>query len=212
MTIFNGHRFLESVCKDGPDELYDGSYFDNPVLSRNALAACFLLFAAGVEKKTIRRAFLEFEPLPHRMQTVAEVEGVRYVDDSKATSIAALAAGVLMVPKTGLFRSARNVRLIAGGLPKGDDPKNALPALTRRVKKVYLIGQSAEAFCLAWKNAVDCEVCETMDRAVERATCEAEQGETVLLSPGAASFDQFKSFEERGDVFAGLVKKERKDK
>ena len=70
MTIYDGHHFLESVCKDGPDELYDGSYFDNPVLSRNALAACFLLFAAGVDEKTIRRAFLEFEPLPHRMETV----------------------------------------------------------------------------------------------------------------------------------------------
>lgn len=208
MTIYDGHRFLESVCKDGPDELYDGSYFDNPVLSRNALAACFLLFAAGVDDKTIRRAFLEFKPLPHRMQTVAEIGGVRYVDDSKATSIAALVAGVRMVPKPGLLRSARNVRLIAGGLPKGDDPKIALPILTERVKKVYLIGQSAELFCSAWKDAVDCEVCETLDRAVEAARREAEKGDTVLLSPGTASFDQFQSFGERGDVFASLVKKE----
>ena len=208
MTIYDGHRFLESVCKDGPDELYDGSYFDNPVLSRNALAACFLLFAAGVDEKTIRRAFLEFEPLPHRMQTVAEIGDVRYVDDSKATSIAALVAGVSMVPKPGLLRSARNVRLIAGGLPKGDDPKIALPILTERVKKVYLIGQSAELFCSAWKDAVDCEVCGTLDRAVGAARREAEKGDTVLLSPGTASFDQFQSFGERGDVFASLVKKE----
>ena len=208
MTIFNGHRFLESVCKDGPDELYDGSYFDNPVLSRNALAACFLLFAAGVDDKTIRRAFLEFEPLPHRMQTVAEIDGVRYVDDSKATSIAALVAGVKMVPKPWVFSSGRNVRLVAGGLPKGDDPKIALPILTERVKKVYLIGQSAELFCSAWKDAVDCEVCETLDRAVRAAMREAEKGDTVLLSPGTASFDQFQSFGERGDVFASLVKKE----
>ena len=193
MTIYDGHRFLESVCKDGPDELYDGSYFDNPVLSRNALAACFLLFAAGVDEKTIRRAFLAFEPLPHRMQTVAEIDGVRYVDDSKATSIAALVAGVKMVPKPW---------------PKGDDPKIALPILTERVKKVYLIGQSAELFCSAWKDAVDCEVCETLDRAVEAARREAEKGDTVLLSPGTASFDQFQSFGERGDVFALLVKKE----
>lgn len=208
MTIYDGHRFLESVCKDGPDELYDGSYFDNPVLSRNALAACFLLFAAGVDEKTIRRAFLAFEPLPHRMQTVAEIDGVRYVDDSKATSIAALVAGVKMVPKPWVFSSGRNVRLVAGGLPKGDDPKIALPILTERVKKVYLIGQSAELFCSVWKDAVDCEVCGTLDRAVETARREAEKGDTVLLSPGTASFDQFQSFGERGDVFASLVKKE----
>jgi UDP-N-acetylmuramoylalanine--D-glutamate ligase len=208
MTIFDGHRFLEGVCKDGPDELYMDSYFDNPVLSRNALAATHLLCAAGVDDKTIRRAFLEFEPLPHRMQTVVEIGGVRYVDDSKATSIAALVAGVRMVPKPGLLRSARNVRLIAGGLPKGDDPKIALPILTERVKKVYLIGQSAELFRSAWKDAVDCEVCETMDRAVAAARREVEKGDTVLLSPGTASFDQFQSFGERGDVFASLVKKE----
>ena len=208
MTKFDGHRFWEGVCKEGLDELYDGSYFDNPVLSRNALAAIYLLGAAGVDAKTIRRAFLEFEPLPHRMQTVAEFDGVRYVDDSKATSIAALEAGVRMVQESGLFRSARNVRLIAGGLPKGDDPKIALPILTKRVKKVYLIGRSAEAFQSAWKDAVDCEVCGTLDKAVEAARRDAEKGETVLLSPGTASFDQFKSFGERGEVFASLVKKE----
>ena len=208
MTCLDGHSIFESACKDGADELYMGSYFDNPVLSRNALAAIHLLCAAGVDAKTIRRAFLKFEPLPHRMQTVAEIGGVRYVDDSKATSIAALMAGVRMVPKPGLLRSARNVRLIAGGLPKGDDPKIALPILTERVKKVYLIGQSAELFHSAWKNDVDCEVCGTMDRAVAAARREAEKGDTVLLSPGTASFDQFQSFGERGDVFASLVKKE----
>ena len=206
MTCLDGHTVFESACKNGADELYMGSYFDNPVLSRNALAAIHLLCAAGVDAKTIRRAFLKFEPLPHRMQTVAEIGGVRYVDDSKATSIAALMAGVRMVPK--LLRSVRNVRLIAGGLPKGDDPKMAVPILTDRVKKVYLIGQSAEVFQSAWKDAVDCEVCGTIDRAVAAARRDAEKGDTVLLSPGTASFDQFKSFGERGDVFASLVKNE----
>ena len=100
------------------------------------------------------------------------------------------------------------IRLIAGGLPKGDDPKYAIAPLTRRVKKVYLIGRCAEEFRSAWSDAVDCEVCETMERAVEAAKREAEKGDTVLLSPGTASFDQFKSFGERGDVFASLVKKE----
>ena len=103
-------------------------------------------------------------------------------------------------------RHEARIRLIAGGLPKGDDPKAALATLTERVKKVYLIGQCAEAFFAAWKGAVDCEICGTMERAVEKARREAEKGETVLLSPGTASFDQFKSYGERGDVFARLVK------
>ena len=98
--------------------------------------------------------------------------------------------------------------MIAGGLPKGDDPKSVVSILTERVKKVYLIGQSAEVFASAWKSCVDCEVCGTMDVAVAAAKREAVKGEKVLLSPGTASFDQFKSFGERGDVFARLVKKE----
>ena len=208
MTIFEGHRILESVCKDGPDELYDGSYFDNPVLSRNALAAIDLLSAAGVDEKTIRRAFLDFKPLPHRMQTVAEMNGVRYIDDSKATSIAALAAGVRMVPMPGLFRPARNVRLIAGGLAKGDNPKIAVPVLTTRVKKVYLIGRCADQFFDAWRETVPCEICGTLGRAVEMSRRDACAGEVVLLSPGTASFDQFNSYGARGDAFASFVRAE----
>ncbi len=208
MTEFDARRIAESVVKDGPDELFAGSYFDNPVLSRNALAATLLLASAGVDSKAISRAFLAFEPLPHRMQNVAEIDGVRYIDDSKATSIAALAAGVRMAPMSGMFSSVRNVRLIAGGLPKGDDPKNAVPILTKRGKKVYLIGRCAEEFRSAWSGSSDCEVCGTMERAVEAAMREAEKGDVVLLSPGAASYDQFKSFGERGEVFASLVKKE----
>ena len=184
----------------GVDELVKGSYFDNDVLRENGAYAVALMRAAGLSDAQIRRGFETFKPLPHRFQTVAEVGGVRCVDDSKATSIAALVAGVSMC-------GASPVRLIAGGLPKGDDPKAALPILTERVKKVYLIGQSAEVFSSAWSGAVGCEVCGTLDRAVAGALRDAQSGETVLLSPGCASFDQFAGFEERGDVFAGLVKK-----
>ena len=191
----------------GPDAtgmsrpLWTGSYFDNEILAGNAAMAVELMRVAGLDDAMIVRAFREFEPLPHRMNLVAEVDGVRYIDDSKATSVAALIAGVKMA-STG----TQTILLVAGGLPKGDDPKTALPALTERVKKVYLIGQSAEAFFAAWNGAVDCEICGTMDKAVETAKREAEKGETVLLSPGTASFDQFQSYGERGDVFARLVK------
>ena len=219
--------FLDDDVRD----FLGGSYFDNDVLAPNGVAALTLMLqAAKVDRKTARRAFDEFVPLPHRMNLVAEAGGVRYVDDSKATSISALVAGVKMCQKVGFRRAsdwmralcaglgrsrceqnpppASFVRLIAGGLPKGDDPKSALPTLTERVKKVYLIGQSAEVFSAAWGDAVDCEICGTMDRAVEAARREAERGETVLLSPGTASFDQFQSYGERGDAFARLVKKE----
>ena len=130
----------------------------------------------------------------------AERDGVRYIDDSKATSLAALAAGVTM--------AGARVRLIAGGLPKGDDPESVTSLLPKRVKKVYTIGRSAEAFAAAWSGSVECEICGTMERAVAAAVREVQRGETVLLSPGCASFDQFNNFGERGDVFAQLVKRE----
>lgn len=189
---------------NGDEELIKGSYFDNAILRANGFAAVELLRVAGLSDGEIADAFAHFEPLPHRMNLIGEFGGVRYIDDSKATSLAALAAGVEM--------AGASVRLIAGGLPKGDDPKSVLPILTNRVKKVYLIGQCAEVFAAAWKSTVDCEVVGTMERAVKAAVNEAEEGETVLLSPGTASFDQFKSYGERGDVFADLVKREGKEK
>ena len=182
-----------------------GSYFDNEVLRPNGLMAAALMRAAGVDEPTVREAFRRFAPLPHRMNELGTFRGVRCVDDSKATSLAALAAGVSMAGPGPL-------RLVAGGLPKGDDPKTVRGLLTKRVKKVYLIGSCAEVFSNAWADAVDCEVCGTMERAVGSAMRDAEEGDTLLLSPGAASFDQFTSFGERGDVFAGLVQKKKEDK
>ena len=188
-------------ASEGAAGLFEGTYFDNPVLSKNACCAVELMRRAGLSDVSIASAFARFVPLPHRFETVAERRGVRFVDDSKATSIAALMAGVAMCGESP-------VRLVAGGLAKGDDPAAAIFDLTKRVKKVYLIGHCAEVFSSAWGAHVDCEVCGTLERAVEAAKRDAVFGETVLLSPGAASFDQFENFGRRGEVFAELAKKE----
>jgi UDP-N-acetylmuramoylalanine--D-glutamate ligase len=180
---------------------FAGSYFDNPVLRDNALFVDALLARLGVSAASRRETFRSFRPLAHRMECVGVFGGVECIDDSKATSLAALAAGVEMT------RSDR-VRLIAGGLPKGDDPKKVKELLTKRVKKVYLIGRCAEDFAAAWSDAVTCVACGTLERAVARAMRDAEEGDILLLSPGTASFDQFKSFEERGEAFARLVQTE----
>ena len=195
-------RCLNRLFRMADASALQGSYFDNAILRTNGIAAAQLMYEAKVPFRAIRRAFREFVPLPHRMNLVADLGGVRYIDDSKATSVAALVAGVTMAAE------GRSVRLVAGGQAKGDDPKIAISVLTGRVKKVYIIGQCAEKFLAAWQTAVDCEICGTLERAVEKAAQEAEKGETVLLSPGTASFDQFRSFEERGEVFAALAKKE----
>lgn len=185
-------------------ELFTGSYFDNSVLAENGSMAVALMRAAGLMDERISAAFATFQPLAHRMNVLGTFGKLLCIDDSKATSIAALAAALRMAPHP--------IRLIAGGLPKGDDLNLAITPLREGVRKVYTIGQAAEAFANAWSSAVDCEVCGSLDRAVCTAMREAEEGETLLLSPGAASFDQFHNFEERGEVFASLVKQKEEDR
>jgi UDP-N-acetylmuramoylalanine--D-glutamate ligase len=174
-----------------------GSWFDNPVLGLAAAAGVGALTACGLDAASIEDGLRNFEPLPHRMQRIAERNGVVFVDDSKATSLAATAAALQMIPGP--------VRLIAGGRLKERDLNMIKELLTRCVRKVYLIGECAWQMEAAWSNVVSCENCETLDRAVTVATNEACAGETVLLSPGCASFDQFGSYRERGERFTRLV-------
>jgi len=175
-----------------------GSWFDNPVLGLAAAAGAGALSACGLDASAIARGFASFQPLPHRVQLVAERDGVRYVDDSKATSLSAVAAALEMV--------AGPVRLIAGGRLKEHDLDSIKELLTSRVRKVYLIGECAGRMLSAWSGAVPCEVCGTLDAAVAVSAREARAGETVLLSPGCASFDQFGSYRERGERFTRLVR------
>lgn len=181
-------------------DLLTRSYFDNPILRSNGLCAVELMRAAGLSDDAMRAAFARFKPLPHRMQPVVTANGVTWIDDSKATSIAALVAGVEMV--ASLCGHGRKIHLIAGGLPKGDDPAVAVKALARSVRKVYLIGKCAQEFADAWRGAVPCEMCGTLEKAVAAAKVCVKPLDCVLLSPGTASFDQFKSYGERGDRFA----------
>jgi UDP-N-acetylmuramoylalanine--D-glutamate ligase len=132
------------------------------------------------------------------MQLVREIGGVRFINDSKATNLAAMAAALKMLPG--------KVRLIAGGLVKEKDFSFVKELLAQKVVGVYLIGQALEEMASAWSDIVPCSRCMTIDKAVSKAWSDACAGETVLLSPATASFDQFRNFEERGNVFARLVK------
>jgi UDP-N-acetylmuramoylalanine--D-glutamate ligase len=174
-----------------------GSWFDNPVLGLAAAAGAGALTACGLTKETIADGLKNFVPLPHRMQRIAEQHGVIFVDDSKATSLAATAAALQMI--------SGPVRLIAGGRLKEHNLNMIKDLLTRYVRKVYLIGECAWQMEAAWSNVVTCEKCGTLDRAVTVAKTEACAGETILLSPGCASFDQFDSYRDRGECFMRLV-------
>ncbi len=191
-------------CRDGmiragvrPVADLRGTYFDNSILMCAAAAVAAAVEAAGAPGTALERAARAFQPLPHRLQTVAVRRGVRYVDDSKATTVEAMMAGVRM--------SGPRVRLIAGGRAKESDFGRAKDVLAAHVAKVYLIGEAAEAMRDAWNDAVPCRMCGTLAAAVEAAGGEAQSGEVVLLSPACASFDQFRNFEERGDCFAAYA-------
>jgi UDP-N-acetylmuramoylalanine--D-glutamate ligase len=175
-----------------------GSYFANDVLGETAAAVMAVCDAAGIDPLHAVHAARSFEPLPHRMQFLAELDGVRFVDDSKSTNLAALSAAVRM--------SKPPLRLICGGRAKQTDFESVTALLQDRVARVYLIGAAAAEMRAAWQSAVDCQDCESLDRAVAAAWRDAAAGDTILLSPGCASFDQYASFEERGETYIKYVK------
>lgn len=161
---------------------------------QNACAAYAACRAVGLAPREIEAAFHSFVGLPHRSQLVAEIGGVRYVNDSKATNVDAAAKAL---------QAFERIRWIAGGLGKEGGIGALLPHLDR-VSKAYLIGHSARDFALEIGQTPH-EIAETMDQAVARAAAEAQPGETVLLAPAAASFDQYPNFEKRGEHFTALV-------
>ena len=175
-----------------------GTIFDNEVMGVTAAACVAALAGAGVLPQCVTAAANDFQCLPHRMQKVAEIDGVSFVNDSKATNLAAMAAGV---------RMARGpVRLIAGGLLKEKDLNSVKKVLVNKVHGVYIIGKYSLVMAAAWQSELSCVVCADLQEAVNRAWQDAQRGEVILLSPGCASFDQFRSFEDRGEQFLRIVR------
>ncbi|MFD3191134.1 UDP-N-acetylmuramoyl-L-alanine--D-glutamate ligase [Sedimentitalea sp. HM32M-2] len=161
---------------------------------QNACAAYAACRALGLAPRRIEAALQDYPGLPHRSQIVAEAAGVVYVNDSKATNVDSAAKALSAFSR---------IRWICGGLQK-EGGLTGLAAATGAVAKAYVIGREAAGFALQLK--VDAEICTTMEQAVARAMAEAEPGDTVLLAPAAASFDQYDNFEQRGDDFTALVR------
>lgn len=165
----------------------------------NALAAALGAARLGVPRQAIAQALRRFQPLPHRHQLVAEGAGIRFVDDSKGTNIGATAAGLAGYPPG-------SIHLILGGLGKGQDFTGLRAAVSGRVACIYLIGRDAEDIGRELGGCAPIERCATLDEAVRRAAAQARTGDTVLLSPACASFDQFRSYAHRGDEFARIAR------
>lgn len=161
---------------------------------QNACAAWAVLRALGLGPRQIEGGLRSYPGLAHRSQVVAVRDGVTFVNDSKATNADAAAQAL---------QAFDRVRWIAGGEPKAGGIE-ALAPLFGKVAKAYLIGAAGDAFA-ATLAAVPHEVSGTLEMAVSAAAAEAEPGDTVLLAPACASFDQFDSFEARGNAFVRLV-------
>ena len=161
----------------------------------NAAAATAAARAAGATNEQIARGLREFNGVPHRLELVGERNGVGYVNDSKATNVAATLRALAAYEDTP-------VRLILGGSRKGEDFAPLAAALGPNIRAVYVIGETAVELARAIPDTIHSGDLVT---AVDRAAAAAQPGEVILLSPACASYDQFRDFEQRGEEFKRLV-------
>ncbi|MGN6817834.1 MAG: UDP-N-acetylmuramoyl-L-alanine--D-glutamate ligase [Sphingomonas sp.] len=188
----------EHLTKIAPGACMDQSRWPSlqgPHNAQNALAAIAACQALGVPEAAIDAGLESFKGLPHRMERVGTVGGVAYINDSKATNPESTA------PALAAFD---NIHWIVGGKAKTDNLDACEPYFDH-VRMVYTIGEAGPAFYQMLHGKLVTGYYETLANAVAAAHANAEPGETVLLSPACASFDQFRDYEERGDTFRGLV-------
>jgi UDP-N-acetylmuramoylalanine--D-glutamate ligase len=168
---------------------------------QNALAVIIAAKIMGVKTEDIHAALMEFKGIKHRIEQVAEVDGVCYVDDSKGTNVDATLKAIESMKKETV--------LLLGGKNKGYDYGKLFAALPQsKVVHAVLYGENRYALLKSAREQAfhQVTVCEGFDFAVRVATIKAERGQTVLLSPASASFDEFSSYEERGDRFVEIVR------
>ena len=195
---------LDGAPADLPFQIIDGieigdqagwPSLQGPHNALNARAAAGVARALGVSEVDIDRALVSFTGLPHRMEQIASYDGVAYVNDSKATNPESTA------PALAAFA---RVHWIVGGRAKGDDLDACRPAFGH-VVRAYTIGEAGPKFAEILAGSMPVENAGTLDAAVRSAVVHAQPGDTVLLSPACASFDQFTDYEARGAAFRAAV-------
>ena len=145
-----------------------------------------------------------YRPPAHRCEFIAEINGVKFVNDSKATNLDAVHKALLTVPSAPLGEP--NVWLIAGGRDKAFEYYEIGPLLSQRVKGAYLIGETREKLRAAWSLFTPCTLANTLEESIAEAARNAVAGDVVLLSPACSSFDQFQNYQHRGEVFRQAVR------
>ena len=167
-----------------------------PHNASNAVAAINVATELGVDQEAIEMGLRTFRGLPHRLELIRVIDGVRFVNDSKATNATATAPALAAFPA---------IRWILGGQAKSDNLDECAPFFDH-VRSAYTIGDASGLFARLLGPHLPVAECGTLDAAVRAAAHDAKAGDTVLLSPACASFDQFKDFEARGDAFRALVR------
>lgn len=174
-----------------------GSHLRGLHNSENAMAAIAACEALGVPREAVLRAFDGYAPPRHRCELVRTLDGVEWLNDSKATNLHAL--------ESALRSQTRPVVLIAGGKEKGLDYSPVLPLLESKAVAAVTFGQIGGALAGLFGTVLTTDACTTLAEAVAAARARAPRGSTVLFSPGTSSFDQFSGYEDRGDSFCRLV-------
>ena len=190
-----GVVFTDAVKLDEFGGQNEWPALQGPHNAENAAVAIAVAFQLGIADETIAKALQSYPGLPHRMERVRERDGVLFVNDSKATNPTATAPALAAFP---------NVRWILGGQAKTDNLKECAPHFDH-VRSAYVIGEAGDLFERLLSGRIPVKNCGKLAAAVREAARDAEPGDTVLLSPACASFDQFRDFEERGDRFRDFV-------
>jgi UDP-N-acetylmuramoylalanine--D-glutamate ligase len=174
-----------------------------PHNAENVMAALAVGRVLRIPLETMVETLKSYQPAAHRCELVAEMNGIKFINDSKATNLDAVHKALLAAPAAR--PGEPNVWLIAGGKDKGLEYHDIGPLLSQRVKGALLIGETRERIRAAWSLFTPCTLADTLVEAVAEAARQAAPGDVVLLSPACSSFDQFQNYQHRGEVFRQAV-------
>jgi UDP-N-acetylmuramoylalanine--D-glutamate ligase len=194
--------FIDEV--ELPGHQADWPSLNGPHNRANAAAAAAAVRHLGLGEAAIEAGLKSFRGLPHRMERIAEVGGVLFINDSKATNPASTAPALAAFPPGSVSGSSPRIHWILGGLPKGDDLDECEPYF-RNVAAAYTIGDAGPRFAEILEPHMPVVRSEMMVEAIRQAIAAARPGDVVMLSPACASFDQFRDYEARGLAFRQIV-------
>ena len=176
-----------------------------PHNAENLMAALAVGRVLRIPIETMIATLKGYRPPAHRCELIAEINGVKFVNDSKATNLDAVHKALLTMPAARVGEP--NVWLIAGGRDKAFEYYEIGPLLSQRVKGAFLFGETREKLRAAWSLFTPCTLTDTLEESVAEAVRNAAAGDIVLLSPACSSFDQFQNYQQRGEAFRQVVTK-----